>query len=119
MKTSEDTIKVELYNRGCGNLKRAKWFNIASSSLSLFLTQPHFINSIGHTGLNFRTRPVIKREELQKKSQYFTVCRGARGKLRETFCFRQPLSELKLQQRTRRDTDNGKSLISVRIVLFR
>lgn len=64
MKTNEDTIKVELYNRGCGNLKRTKWFNIASSLLSLFLTQPHFINSIGNKGLNFRTRAVAKWEEL-------------------------------------------------------
>lgn len=67
MKTSGDTIKVELYNRGCGNLKRTKRFNIASSLLSLFLTQPHFVNSIGYTGLNFRTRAFIKWEELQEK----------------------------------------------------
>jgi len=71
VKTSEDTIKVELYNRVCGNLKRTKWFNIASSSISLFLTQPHFINSIGHAGLNFRTRAVTKWEELQKNVTVF------------------------------------------------
>ena len=58
----------------------------------------------------------------EKTSQYFTVHRGARGKLQETFCFRQPVSELRLQQRTSRiwsDMDNGKNLISVRTVLFR
>lgn len=66
MKTSEDTIKVELYNRGYGDLDRTKWFDITSSLLSLFLTQPHFINSIGYTVLDFRTRNFIKWEELQK-----------------------------------------------------
>ena len=137
VKTSEDTIKVELYNRGYRNLDRTKWFDIASSLLSLFLTQPHFINSIGYTVLDFRTRNFIKWEELHKnvivfyglqrsmrqatRNLLFTVYRGACGKLRETFCFRQPVSELRLQQRTSRiwrDTDNGKNLISVRTVLF-
>jgi hypothetical protein len=50
-----------------------------------FLTLPHFINLTGYTGLDFRTAPLLNGKNYRKMSQYFTVYRGACGKLRETF----------------------------------